>query len=84
MILGARVSHPDPRINVGFREGTVIGSGEGMDDAVRLVYSGGAASLEGGREPGAAKRRVQELPVQWVTATQWLQLSYCNINSTVS
>ena len=39
LIVGARVSHPDPRINVGFREGTIIGAGEGMDDAVRLVYS---------------------------------------------
>ncbi|CAN0560205.1 unnamed protein product, partial [Ectocarpus sp. 12 AP-2014] len=26
LILGASVSNPDPRINVGFREGTVIGA----------------------------------------------------------
>ena len=47
LIVGARVSHPDPRINVGFREGTIIGAGEGMDDAVRLVYSGGEPPLAG-------------------------------------
>lgn len=47
MIVGARVSHPDPRINVGFREGTIIGAGEGMDDAVRLVYSGGDPPVAG-------------------------------------
>lgn len=41
LIVGASVSNPDPGINVGFREGTVIAAGEGMDDAVRLVYSGG-------------------------------------------
>lgn len=44
MVLGARLSSPDPRLNVGFREGTVIGAGEGMDDAVRLVYAGAAVS----------------------------------------
>lgn len=48
LILGASVSNPDPRINVGFREGTVIAAGEGMDDAVRLVYSGGEPVLAGG------------------------------------
>lgn len=47
LILGARVSNPDPRINVGFREGTVIAPGEGMDDAVRLVYSGGQPANNG-------------------------------------
>lgn len=47
LIVGARVSHPDPRINVGFREGTIIGAGEGMDDAIRLVYSGGDPPLAG-------------------------------------
>lgn len=51
LIVGARLSHPDPRLNVGFREGTVIGAGEGMDDAVRLVYSGGALTPDSASTP---------------------------------
>lgn len=46
LIVGARVSHPDPRINIGFREGTVIAPGMGMNDAVRLVYSGGEPAFD--------------------------------------
>lgn len=51
LIVGARLSQPDPRLNVGFREGTVIGSGEGMNDAVRLVYSGGPLSQHSDASP---------------------------------
>lgn len=57
MIQGARVSHPDPRINVGFRERTIIGAGEAMEDAVRLVYSGGEPALSGG-ESSSGRMRV--------------------------
>ena len=48
MIVGARISHADPRINVGFRDGTIIPAGARRDDAVRLVYSGGEPTLEKG------------------------------------
>lgn len=46
LIIGARVSHPDPLINIGFRDGTVIAPGVGMNDAVRLVYSGGEPAFD--------------------------------------
>lgn len=56
LIVGARVSTPDPRINVGFREGTVIGAGEEMEDAVRLIYSGGEPiSYEGEGATGVCR-----------------------------
>lgn len=44
-VMGVSLSSPDPRLNVGFRNGSVVKAGEALDDAVRLVYSGAPSSL---------------------------------------
>ena len=74
LILGASVSNPDPRVNVGFREGTVIAAGEEMDDAVRLVYSGGEPVLAGGERATGKCMRVH---VSAFVLVVWLSPARC-------